>query len=132
MPTQVYSCPEHGEYDIALSFKDEIPAFWRCPVDVEADGVGGVFCDERSPHILKPPAGIKVVRTWNEQANEWQRDPYTQAKAQATNMYNEQRDAGIDIPMPTERDYQIAASQIAKPQPQLTERQRAVASYKKV
>lgn len=53
------------------------------------------------------------MRTWNEQANEQQRDPYTQAKAQAYNMYHEQRDAGIEVARPTETGIQEAAAEIA-------------------
>ena len=102
MPTQVYRCPEHGEFDIPLSFKDDIPHSWHCPC-----------CGESSPHIIKPPAGIKVVRTWNEQANDQQRDPYTQARAQAYNMYHEQKDAGVEVAKPTEEGIQVAAAKIA-------------------
>ena len=53
MPIQVYRCPEHGEFELTVSFKADVPEVMRCPVDVEADGVGGVFCDERSPWV--PP-----------------------------------------------------------------------------
>ena len=53
-------------------------------------------------------------RTWNEKANEYQRDPYTQAKAQLENVYNENRDRGLDTAKPTEQAIQVAAAQIAK------------------
>lgn len=103
MPTQVYRCQAHGEFDIWLSFKDDIPESKSCP-----------DCGKSSPHILKPPAGIKVARTWNELANEQQRDPYTQAKAQAYNMYHEQKDAGCIVEKPTEQGIQLAAAKIAE------------------
>ncbi len=53
MPTQEYDCPEHGKFPVTLRIEQGVPNTWRCPVDVEADGVGGVFCDERSPWV--PP-----------------------------------------------------------------------------
>ena len=53
-------------------------------------------------------------RTWNEKANEYQRDPYTQAKAQLENNYNRNRDMGLDTPKPTEEGVQVAARQIAR------------------
>ena len=102
-PVQVFRCPLHGEFDVHLTFRDDIPRTRPCP-----------DCGKEGSHILKPPAGIKVVRTWNEQANEQQRDPYTQATAQAYNMYNEQRDAGVEVAKPTEKGIQLAAAQIAK------------------
>jgi hypothetical protein len=69
----------------------------------------------------------KFSRTWNEQANEYQRDPYTQAKAQSWNMYNEQRDAGIRLDKPTEETIQVGAKAIhdgeRRPRPSAEQRQ---------
>lgn len=62
--------------------------------------------------MIKPPAGIVIAQTWNDNANEWQRDDYTMAKAQATNSYHEQKDMGMDVPKPTENDVQTAAQSL--------------------
>ena len=102
MPLQVYRCEAHGEFDILLSFRDDVPQTAHC-----------LTCGAPSLHIIKPPAGIKVVRGWNEQANEMQRDPYTQAKYQATHMYHEQKDLGVRVDKPTEAGIQAAAAEIA-------------------
>lgn len=104
MPTQVYECETDGEFDLRLNFQDDIPQSQKCP-----------DCGRKSKHILKVPAGgVKFARTWNESANEYQRTPYTQAKAQAENMYNEQKDNGIIVAKPTERGIQLAAAEIEK------------------
>jgi ssDNA-binding Zn-finger/Zn-ribbon topoisomerase 1 len=31
MPIQVYSCPEHGEFELRLSFKDDVQTAGICP-----------------------------------------------------------------------------------------------------
>jgi hypothetical protein len=104
MPIQVYECKADGEFDIQLTFKDEIPKQFNCPA-----------CGKNSKHIIKPPAGIKVNRTWNEKANDYQRNPYTQAKAQLTNTYNTQKDMGAkDLKPPTEENIQFVAKQLSK------------------
>ena len=103
MPTQEYHCKADGSFDVRLTFAEDVPVELSCP-----------DCGALSQHVLRPPAGIKVVRTWNEQANEQQRDPYTMAKAQATNMYHEQKDMGIRVEQPTEAGLQAAAAEIAK------------------
>ena len=101
MPIQVYHCPKHGEIDVITSFRDDVAKQKECPE-----------CGRDSGHIIKPPAGIVIARTWNDNANEWQRDPYTQAKAQATNMQNEQKNMGVDVPEITEEGLQVSAERI--------------------
>ena len=64
--------------------------------------------------MLRAPAVVNIKHTWNERANELQRDPYTQAKSQLENVYNENRDQGLDTPKPTEESIQVAAKEIAK------------------
>lgn len=106
MPAQVFCCKDHGEFDVNIKFTEDIPNEIECRE-----------CGELSTHIIKAPAGIKVIRTWNEQANEYQRNPYTAAKAQATNSRNELIEQGVDshtLPKITEENLQKAAKQIAK------------------
>jgi hypothetical protein len=62
-------------------------------------------------HVLRAPAS-KFARTWNDQANEAQRTPYTQAKAQSWNSYHEQKDMGVRLDKPTEESIQVAAAAI--------------------
>jgi hypothetical protein len=115
VPTQEYECQTDGAFDIHLSFKEDVPSSVKCP-----------DCGVPSRHVLHPPAAL-FARTWNEQANDYQRDPYTQAKAQATNMYHEQKDMGIRVDKPTEEGLQRAAAQIANPPPPLN---RAAESFR--
>jgi len=123
MPLQTYLCPIHGEFDIRMSFSDEIPEIKRCPFVDPKDN-----CGKRSVHVIKPPAGIIVQggtgagrghtqarkdAAWDARANEQQHDPYTQAKYQLDHVYNEQKAMGGDVPKPTEASIQEAARQIA-------------------
>jgi hypothetical protein len=101
VPTQEYLCDSDGPFHVCLKWEEDVLSEMPCPE-----------CGASSRHVLCPPAGVKFSRTWNEQANEWQRDPYTQAKAQAWNVYNEQRDAGIRLDKPTEEGYQRGAAAI--------------------
>jgi hypothetical protein len=104
MPTQVYKCSIHGEYDVITSFRDDIKETLLCRY---------LECRKTAKHIIKPPAGIKVSRTWNEKANEYQRDTYTQAKAQITNSYNEEAERTGKSPRKiTEEAVQVAAESI--------------------
>ena len=86
-----------------VSFRDKIPRTRTCPK-----------CRKKSKHILKPQAGIKIMRGWNKRANDFRRDPYTQAKAQLNNAYNESKEVGMETGKPTEKSYQLQAASIAE------------------
>ena len=104
MPTQVYECPKHGELDYYFSWEDEVTETLPCSE-----------CSVDSVHILKAPSGgAHFSRTWNEKANDYRRDPYTQAKAQINQVYNEQRDQGKRPSKITEEGIQVAAREIDK------------------
>lgn len=102
MPTQEYQCEADGAFDIHLTFVEDVPKTSPCP-----------DCGVEGRHVLRVPAGgAHFARTWNEQANEARRDPYTQAKAQSWNMYNEQRDMGVRVDIPTEESIQVGAKAV--------------------
>ena len=75
-PIQVYECPFDGELDYHYRWEDKVTETRPCSE-----------CGAISRHVLKPCAEIKLARNWNEKANDYQRDPYTQAKAQLTWSY---------------------------------------------
>ncbi|KKK88130.1 hypothetical protein LCGC14_2746260 [marine sediment metagenome] len=54
-----------------------------------------------------------IKKTWNEQANETRRDPYTQAKTAFENAYHDAKDDGLNPVKPTEEKIQAAAKKIA-------------------
>ena len=97
MPTQEYNCNKDGAFDIHLTFAEDVPETSPC-----------LSCGKSSRHVLRAPAA-KFEYTWNDQANEARRTPYTQAKSQSWNMYNEQRDMGVRVDKPTEESIQTAA-----------------------
>ncbi len=98
MPTQEYHCDKDGPFDIHLTFAEDVPRTSPCPA-----------CGVTGRHVLRAPAA-KFEYTWNDQANNYQRDPYTQAKAQSWNNYNEKRDIGVRLDKPTEETIQTAAA----------------------
>lgn len=100
MPTQEYHCGRHGSFDIHLTFAEDVPETRPCPT-----------CREEGRHVLRAPA-CKFNYTWNDQANEARRTPYTQAKAQSWNSYHEQRDMGIRLEKPTDKSIETAAAAI--------------------
>ena len=62
---------------------------------------------------VSAPAIVNVQRDWNEKANEYQRNPYTQAKAQITNAYREEAERTGKSPRKvTEEAVQVAAKSI--------------------
>ena len=105
---QVFECPHHGEFDVFIPFSQDVPQEADCPVVKH-----GRSCCEISKHVLKAPSGIIIKNTWNDNANEQRRDPYTQAKYQAQHMRDEQRDQGnLGAPKITEAGLQVAAARI--------------------
>lgn len=102
MPIQVYECPKDGEFEIQQSILEDVLKKRPCPV-----------CLGDSPHVLKPCGGIRIMRGWNEQANDYQRNPYTMAKAQAEHAYHELKDSGVEVSQPTESDIHKAAVGLA-------------------
>lgn len=100
MPTQVYACASDGEFDVHLSFKDDVPHTQACPA-----------CGKDSEHVLSVPL-VKIEYTWNDKANDYQRNYYTMAKAQLNNTYHEQKEMGVELPKPTEQSIQRAAKSL--------------------
>lgn len=101
MPTQEYRCDEHGGFDIITSFADPVARSVNCPE-----------CGASSAHVLRAPAGIVIKNTWNDDANEMRRDPYTQARYQAEHSNAEARELGIVPPKITEESLQLGAATI--------------------
>lgn len=106
MPIYSFMCVKHGEFDgYFLRPLSETPQKAACPV-----------CDKPSRRVFSAPALVKVNRSWNEKANDWQRNPYEQAKAQLTNKDREQQERGERPLRITEESIQVAAAEIAKEQ----------------
>jgi putative FmdB family regulatory protein len=77
MPLYSFKCESHGEHDI-LSRKFEVPETSECPK-----------CGKETTNVLTAPAIIENKLDWNDKASDYQRDPYTQAKAQLRNLDRE-------------------------------------------
>ena len=109
MPIQIYLCTRHGEFEVSVPFSQDVPQEADCPTKDNGRACCGI-----SRHVLKAPAGITIKRTWNEKANEYRRNPRTQAEAQLDNSYHEQKDMGKEVRKPTEKDIQKATKKIEK------------------
>ena len=103
MPIYEGRCRTHGRFEVYV--RDYRPL----------DEVLCRECHSPAERVMSAPALIKVQRGWNEKANECQRDPHTQAKAQLTNVYRGQAERTGAIPkVPTEEQIQVGAREIAK------------------
>ena len=56
MPTQVYRCPEHGEFDQQVPFKDKVLDWWGCP----KCGLPSDWVPSASPLIGGPTTGAQA------------------------------------------------------------------------
>lgn len=103
MPLYTYECPLHGEKEIFVRKTSDMPQTIACEE-----------CGRTSNRIFNAPSLINVERDWNEKANEYQCNPYEQAKAQLRNldrMRQEQGDRPIKL---TDEAIQVAAREINK------------------
>jgi hypothetical protein len=70
-------------------------------------------CGDEVVNIIASPAVVNIERDWNEKANSYRINPYTQAKAQLTNMDRENQNYHGAKPMKiTEAMIQATAKQI--------------------
>lgn len=58
LPRHVYCCPVHGEFNVYISFKDEVPETTPCEAVIDFDH--GCDCGKKSKHVLKAPAAAYV------------------------------------------------------------------------
>ena len=120
MPIYSYECPEHGQHDVFTRTFDILKVR---PCEK---------CGKDSKICITAPSRHNIERTWNDKANEYRRDPYTQAKAQLTNMHREslehvERDCDREPDPVQEEAIQIGAREIDKqnknPGPSMEQRQ---------
>lgn len=120
MPIYVYECPKHGRQDV---FTRSFTILRERPCEK---------CGKASKICVTAPSRHNIERTWNDKANDYRRDPYTQAKAQLTNMHREslehvERDCDREPDPVKEEAIQIGAREIDKqnknPGPSLEQKQ---------
>ena len=115
MPLYEFRCDQHSTFEVFTRMggqPDEAP----CP-----------SCGKRGTRIFSAPALVNVQRDWNEKANNYQRDPYTQARAQLTNVAREEAERSGRSPRPiSEESVQVAAKAIADKQPKKSIVQRTI------
>ena len=109
MPIYTYSCKDHGSTDVLVrGFDGREDTYW-CPE-----------CGSQMSKAVTAPAKVFVSRDWNEKANDWQRNPYDQAKAQLNNMNRMAQEKGKRPIKISEETIQATAASIqeAKDKPQ--------------
>ncbi len=126
MPIYVYDCENDGPQDVFSRTFDILPER-PCPK-----------CGKGAKMAVTAPARHDIERTWNDKANEYRRDPYTQSKAQLTNLRREtvertERDCDRPTSPITEEAIQVGAKAIAaeKANPRQDLEQRQVAQVRK-
>ena len=107
MPIYVYECEDDGRYDV---FTRSFDVLKERPCEK---------CGKSSKICITAPSRHNIERTWNDKANEYRQNPYTQAKAQLTNMHRShlehvERDCDRDENPVQEEAIQIAAKEIDK------------------
>ena len=121
MPIFEFKCPRHGLFDI-------FSRMGGAPDEATCVHWG---CNKRGKRVFSAPALVNVQRDWNEEANDYQRDAYTQAKAQLTNVAREEAEHSGGSPRPVkEESVQAAAKAIADKKPKKSVVQRAVERHK--
>lgn len=101
MPIYEFRCPADGVHDIFVR-KLQASKTHKCPT-----------CKREVPNMISAPSFINIVRDWNEQANDYRRNPYVQAKAQLHNLDREQQEHTDASPMKiTEEAIQATAENI--------------------
>ncbi len=101
MPIYTYDCPVDGVQDVLFRTYDA-PSTHMCP---ECYGSMG--------RCVTLPGRVEIKRDWNEKANDYQHDPYTQSKAQLRNLDREEQLHQDASPMKiTEESIQAGAKAI--------------------
>ena len=115
MPIQVYDCEDCGCQDVFFKVLG-VHSEWPCPK-----------CGRPARHRISAPAIIDIRRDWNDNASDMQRDPYTQAKAQLTNINRTAAGRGEPLVKITEGAIQAGARAIheqkVNPKPDPEDRQ---------
>jgi hypothetical protein len=124
MPIYVYECPTDGKQDV-FSRTFNVPRERPCPV-----------CGRSASVCVTAPSRHDIKRDWDEKANEYRRDPYTQSKAQLTNQYRSEmerveRDCDRPPNPVTEEAIQVGAREIHKQTPRPDPQQRQLAHIRK-
>ena len=121
MPIYEFNCIEHKLFSVFTRMggsPDESP----CP-----------SCGERGTRVFSAPALVNVKRSWDDKASDYQRNPYTQAKAQLTNVAREEAERSGMSPQPVrEESIQAAAKSIADKRPRKSAVQRTVDAQRKL
>ncbi len=128
MPIYVHECREHGRQDFLSRAFDPVP---ERPCKE---------CGEPAGIVVTAPGAVDVKRDWNEKANDWQRNPYDQSKAQLRNIDREGQERHGKPPMRiTEEAVQAGAKAIddqkrrpvASPETRQVELQRKASTKKR-
>lgn len=126
MPIYEFECPDRHRFECFFrrhtDAPDELPCF-----DHDSR------CGKPARRIISRLARIDVRRDWNDNASDMQRDPYTQSKAQLTNMNREAAEFGGEQVKVTEGAIQAGARAIheQKMNPKPDPEQRQVARMRR-
>ena len=120
MPIYEYECEDRHRAERLFRRHTDASYSLACP-----------DCGKPARRVISAPAIIDVRRDWNDNASDMQRDPYTQSKAQLTNMNRAAAERGEPLVKVTEKTIQVGAKAIheqnVNPQPDPEDRQIAAA-----
>lgn len=123
MPLYEFSCPMHGVFDV-------FTRMGGTPDEATCIHWG---CNKRGKRVFSAPALVNVHRDWNDRANDYQRNPYDQARAQLTNVAREEAERSGGSPRSvSEESVQAAAKAIADKRPRKSAVQRTFDAQRKL
>lgn len=98
MSIQIYSCERDGDFEIFKQGINSVSPTEICPL-----------CNKESIHVFRPLGRTNIKLTWNDQANEYQRNELTMVEASQKQHMRDKTERGEDV-APTIKDdlYKVA------------------------
>ena len=98
MSIQVYSCGTDGDFEIFTKTIGSVDPTETCPA-----------CKKASPHVFRPGGRMEIKRTWNDRANDEQKNALTMVTASQKEQERTGRERGTYFaPKNKENLYKVA------------------------
>lgn len=86
MSIQVYNCGEDGDFELFSKTINTVSPTETCPT-----------CGMKSPHVFRSGGRMNIVRTWNDRANDEQKNELTMVTASQEAHMRKQAERGLDF-----------------------------------
>lgn len=86
MSIQVYSCGTDGDFELFTRTIGSVSPTETCPT-----------CGKTSSHVFRPGGRMEIKRTWNDRANDEQKNELTMVTASQEGHMRKQAERGLDF-----------------------------------